>query len=378
MGTYDAQTISNSLVDDVDADMLRHMEHGGTRTCTRTQQLGHACRLLAGWEGVFSIADVLILAFYDRIMPELVEVEHFRQLLMPLVGARSGSELLIETPSPTKPKGFPSEAEWDELKEYSVKDVLRKGKLLRIELECQGRDDKHLYLHMGMTGRISCPGRVLKLESLKGGNVYPPPHTHLILKSNKHEVAFSDPRRFGRVVLRSATDDEFSELAPDALAEKADFDGIVENTTAIKKLLLDQKRVVSGVGNWICDEVLYQAEIHPDQTMLTSSERDVIVENLNFILETAVSRMEDELPADWLFHRRWDKRKGIGVKDAKGRPIKWITSAGRTSAICPSIQMLKPRKQAAKRKTLAKSRNAKSTEETEKTGNQRKKRSKTN
>jgi hypothetical protein len=40
--------------------------------------------------------------------------------------------------------------------------------------------------------------------------------------------------------------------------------------------------------------------------------------------------------------------------------------------------MLKPRKQAAKRKTLAKSRNAKSTEETEKTGNQRKKRSKTN
>lgn len=194
----------------------------------------------------------------------------------------------------------------------------------------------------------------------------------------KHEVAFSDPRRFGRVVLRSATDDEFSELAPDALAEKADFDGIVENTTAIKKLLLDQKRVVSGVGNWICDEVLYQAEIHPDQTMLTSSERDVIVENLNFILETAVSRMEDELPADWLFHRRWDKRKGIGVKDAKGRPVKWITSAGRTSAICPSIQMLKPRKQAAKRKTLAKSRNAKSTEETEKSGNQRKKRSKTN
>ena len=320
----------------------------------------------------------LLIAFFDSIMPELVEVEHFRQLLLPLVGARSGSELLIETPSPTPPKGFPSEAEWDELREYSVKNVRRKGKLLRIELECKDCEEKHLYLHMGMTGRISCPGRVLKLESLKGDDVYPPPHTHLILKSNKHEVAFSDPRRFGKVVLRTATDDEFAELAPDALTEKADFDGIVENTTAIKKLLLDQRAIVSGVGNWICDEVLYQAEIHPDQTMLTSSERDVIVEKLNFILGTAVSRMEDELPADWLFHRRWDKRKGSGVKDAKGRSVKWITSAGRTSAICPSIQKLKPKKQAAKRKVPAKSRNSdKSTEKAEKTGNQRKKRSKT-
>lgn len=308
-------------------------------------------------------------------MPELVEVEHFRQLLLPLVGA-SGGKLLIESPSPTKPKGFPSEEEFDELREYSVKDVLRKGKLIRIEFERNGREDMHLYLHMGMTGRISCPGRVLKLESLKGGDSYPPPHTHLILKSNEHEVAFSDPRRFGKVVLRPATHNEFEELAPDALTEETDFDGIVENSTAIKKLLLDQRAIVSGIGNWICDEVLYQAHIHPDQTMLTSSERDIIVEKLKFILETAVSRMEDELPEDWLFHRRWDKRKGSGVKDAKGRAVKWLTSAGRTSAICPSIQKLKSRKQAAKRKIPAKETRDKSKGTTEKTESQRNKRSK--
>lgn len=308
-------------------------------------------------------------------MPELVEVEHFRKLLLPLirVGGGGESKLRIETPSPTKPKGFPSKEEWDELTEFSVKDVLRKGKLLRIELECRGHDDRHLYLHMGMTGRISCPGRVLKLESLKGGDTYPPPHTHLILKSNAHEVAFSDPRLFGKVVLRPAQVDEFAELAPDALTEEADFDGIVENTTAIKKLLLDQRAIVSGMGNWLCDECLYQAQIHPDQTMLTSSERDSIVEKVKFVLATAVSLMEDELPEDWLFHRRWNKKRGGGVKDAKGRPVKWVTSAGRSSAICPSIQKLEPRKQAAKRKVGV----AKKTTKRQESQNQRNKRSKT-
>ena len=281
-------------------------------------------------------------------MPELVEVEHFRQLLLPLVGTSgSACKLRIETPSPTKPKGFPSDKEWDELRKYSVKAVKRKGKLLRIELECKGRDDQHLYLHMGMTGRVSCPGRVMKLESLKGDCAYPPPHTHLILKSNGHEASYSDPRRFGKVVLRPITEDEFVELAPDALNDGSAYDGIVGNTTGIKKLLLDQRAVVSGIGNWICDEVLYQAQIHPDQTMLTSQERDIIVAKVKYVLETAVAHIEDDLPSDWMFHRRWDKRKGGGVKDVEGRAVKWITSAGRSTAICPSIQKLKPRKQAA-------------------------------
>ena len=279
-------------------------------------------------------------------MPELVEVEHFRQLLLPLVGT-SGSKLRIETPSPTKPKTFPSDEEWDELRKCSVKAVHRKGKLLRVELECKGRDDRHLYLHMGMTGRVSCPGRVMKLESLKGDCAYPPPHTHLILKSNGHEASYSDPRRFGKVVLRPITEDEFVELAPDALNDGSAYDDIVGNTAGIKKLLLDQRAVVSGIGNWICDEVLYQAQIHPDQTMLTSQERDIIVAKVKFVLETAVAHIEDDLPSDWMFHRRWDKRKGGGVKDVEGRAVKWITSAGRSTAICPSIQKLKPRKQAA-------------------------------
>ena len=33
--------------------------------------------------------------------------------------------------------------------------------------------------------------------------------------------------------------------------------------TSVKSVLLDQEKLVSGVGNWVADEVLYQSGIHP-------------------------------------------------------------------------------------------------------------------
>ena len=295
-------------------------------------------------------------------MPELVEVECFRRMLLPLVcGSKkiavAGHKLMIETPSPTPPKSFPSKEQLNEvMKHYVVKDVLRKGKLLRVDLESPKREGRHLFLHMGMTGRISTPGNVPKLESLRGGDSFPPPHTHLIVKSNGHVVAFSDPRRFGKVVLCSTTENEFDDLAPDALDNPGTLDGIVGKRKGIKALLLDQKAVVSGVGNWIADEVLYQSKIHPDQTMLFSEEQDVICDKLRMVLATAVDYTDSnnvaELPADWIFHRRWSKGKGEVIKDAKGRRVTWIESGGRSSAIVPSIQKLKSRKKEAKQKVV--------------------------
>ena len=287
-------------------------------------------------------------------MPELVEVERFRRMLLPLVctsrSKKNGAvqRLAIETPSPTPPKSFPLDEELNELSNYTVKDVLRKGKLLRVDLESAKREARYLFLHMGMTGRISTPGDVPQLESLRGGDSFPPPHTHLILKSNGHVVAFSDPRRFGKVVLCSTSENEFDDLAPDALDIPGTLEGIVGKRKGIKALLLDQKAVVSGVGNWIADEVLYQSQMHPDQSMLSSEERDVICDKLRMVLATGIDCVvdgrEDGLPADWIFHRRWSKSKKEVIKDAKGRRVTWVESGGRTSAIVPSIQKLKSRK----------------------------------
>mmetsp|Transcript_4034 Transcript_4034/g.8875 ORF Transcript_4034/g.8875 Transcript_4034/m.8875 type:complete len:126 (+) Transcript_4034:76-453(+) len=94
-------------------------------------------------------------------MPELPEVENFRQILLPLVGTKvaaassksktkgsiinnkhassSSSSLILECPPPLPTKRFPSQNVMDSINEggYVMKDVLRKGKVLCVILEKQ-------------------------------------------------------------------------------------------------------------------------------------------------------------------------------------------------------------------------------------------------
>jgi len=224
-----------------------------------------------------------------------------------------------------------------------------------------GHESKlYLSLHMGMTGRISSPHHVPSLESLSEDDTYPPPHTHLILRSsNGEEAAFSDPRRFGSVLVDVGVDDDdhgdgedqnqalmvdeevsiptFRDIAQDALESSkaycaamklskaktphSDSDTntrqqhqqltIVEQLSnrkkGIKGLLLDQRAVISGIGNWVADEILYRSRIHPDQSYLTLTESQKLVEEMHQVLFTAVAGLNYGIgfPEEWLFHRRW-------------------------------------------------------------------------
>eukprot|EP00546_Thalassionema_frauenfeldii_P000161 CAMPEP_0178936030 /NCGR_PEP_ID=MMETSP0786-20121207/24911_1 /TAXON_ID=186022 /ORGANISM="Thalassionema frauenfeldii, Strain CCMP 1798" /LENGTH=292 /DNA_ID=CAMNT_0020614317 /DNA_START=331 /DNA_END=1209 /DNA_ORIENTATION=+ len=203
-----------------------------------------------------------------------------------------------------------------------------------------------------MTGRLVSPDM-----SCSWGNKYikddeeakfPPKYTYLILKSGEKKVAFADPRKFGSVSLcdNLATAEE---LAPDGLDETNSESNHLEKITScvsnqrlgIKALLLDQKRVVSGVGNWVADEVLYQCGIHPDQQNLTKEQACKIVKKLNSILSTAVVCLNQykAYPETWLFSYRWTRKKA--GKDCKGRSLTFLQSGGRTSAIVASIQKLR-------------------------------------
>ena len=139
------------------------------------------------------------------------------------------------------------------------------------------------------------------------------------------------------------TQSEFDDLAPDALT-KFNVEGLVGRPVGIKALLLDQKRVVSGVGNWVADEVLYQSQLHPEQTYLNLAQAMTLQEKLHFILNTAIACLDcgKDFPESWLFHSRWGKRaanNGTKVKDSGGRTVVFLKAAGRTSAIVPSIQV---------------------------------------
>jgi formamidopyrimidine-DNA glycosylase len=94
------------------------------------------------------------------------------------------------------------------------------------------------------------------------------------------------------------------------------------------------------VGNWIADEVLYQARIDPRRPARTLSlaESSRLRRRLLAVLTTAVRAGADgdRFPRRWLFHRRWDHDPL--ARTSTGAPIRWDTIAGRTTAWAPSVQ----------------------------------------
>jgi hypothetical protein len=110
----------------------------------------------------------------------------------------------------------------------------------------------------------------------------------------------------------------------------------------IKALLLDQGNI-SGIGNWVGDEIMYNAKIHPEQYSNTLSPEQVkqLHKSIHYVCGTAVELLGDseKFPETWLFKHRWGK----GKKDAtstmpNGEKIVFLTVGGRTSAVVPSIQ----------------------------------------
>lgn len=312
-------------------------------------------------------------------MPELTEVEDYRRILLQLKTEESQSlkeepkderkrggrhsrrtlnastipennstrTLIIETPSPTPPKNFPNKSELALLKKCHVADVERKGKLLRMVLQQPNKDEIHyMYIAMGMTGRISSKEYIPTLESLTNDTEFPPPHTHIIMKSGENVVAFSDSRRFGGISFGDPYEKQWNEFATDAMDPSASLENCIGKKKAIKGLLLDQRFAVSGIGNWIADEMLYQSKIHPDQTFLSKQEVTSLEESLVDILHTGNECLINgkEFPAHWLFHRRWSKAKAKAPKDHNDKTVKFISSGGRTAAFVPTIQKLKKRK----------------------------------
>ena len=117
----------------------------------------------------------------------------------------------------------------------------------------------------------------------------------------------------------------------------------------IKALLLDQAALVSGVGNWIADEVLFQAGIHPEAVCRTLSDEQTgrLHAALLHVVRTAVAANADggKFPDTWLFHYRWRKGAAGGkVPGADGGPISFITVGGRTSAVVLARQRKGERK----------------------------------
>jgi formamidopyrimidine-DNA glycosylase len=173
---------------------------------------------------------------------------------------------------------------------------------------------------------------------------WPPKHSRLLLHCESVECAFTDSRRFGKVWIVSHPFEEppLVNLGPDAylhLPPLSDFSPLIQSqgkNKTLKSVLLDQS-VLSGLGNWMADEILHQAQLHPSQS-IQSLRQDHLVALWNAIhvivkISVECNANDDEYPKHWLFHSRWNRGK-----HRQEKALKWMTVAGRTTVFCPSIQ----------------------------------------
>ena len=210
--------------------------------------------------------------------------------------------------------------------------VRRKGKHLWMELDARPWP----LFHFGMTGSFALyrnaadRPRFWKVE---------------LLMEDGTRLAMPDARRFGRLRLQAEPESEspISDLGFDplfGLPSSAELHAMLARRQApLKAVLLDQS-LFAGVGNWIADEVLYQAGLRPDRRAcaLRPEETARLRARLLAIVKRAVAvdADSDRFPKGWLFHHRWGRN--AAARTAKGEKIVHATIGGRTTAWVPSRQ----------------------------------------
>jgi formamidopyrimidine-DNA glycosylase len=188
-------------------------------------------------------------------------------------------------------------------------------------------------------------------------DMWPPKYWKFQLKTEDPavEVAFTDPRRFGRVRLVNCPGGDIRKYSPlvengpdpvvdtDIFTEDFLKEKMHSRHVPIKALLLDQA-VISGIGNWVGDEVLFQAGLHPEQYCDDFSDEQIkkLYESIRHVCQFAVDKLgdSDQFPEDWLFHYRWSKGAKGGAHGhlPSGERLAFLTVGGRTSCYAPDRQ----------------------------------------
>jgi formamidopyrimidine-DNA glycosylase len=264
------------------------------------------------------------------IMPELPEVETARRLADKILCGRvivtahvAHDPIVLESVSTGRVRNA--------LEGARVLNTDRKGKHMWFEL------DRRPWpcIHFGMTGRFH----------VGDPREAPPAGCKLALATDDACLVFINHRRLGRIRLRRVplSEPPLSALGFDALNElppqRELYELLTRRTAPIKAVLLDQG-CLAGIGNWIADEVLYQAHIAPARRAsgLHRDEVAALRTTLSRILRHAVKvdADADRFPRTWLFHRRWGKRDD--ARTARGERIAFDTIGGRTTAWVPGAQ----------------------------------------
>jgi formamidopyrimidine-DNA glycosylase len=262
-------------------------------------------------------------------VPELVEVEIYRQALELVVGRTIES---IDTPDLWFVKGGASPADLElSLAGGTISSARRLGKLLSLDVR-NGDTESVLGMRFGMTGRIAVDGWQPIAELLYSSNSSDQQFVRFRLElDGGGAIVMIDPRRLGGVELMP---DE-SRLGPDAASiRSAELLQAVRGKRALKTILLDQSKV-SGVGNLICDETLWRSGLSP-RRLGASLGRDsvgLLARRLRSTIALLQRRGGSHL-GDLQPHRQ---RGSLCPRD--GYPLRRDDVGGRTTYWCPDHQL---------------------------------------
>jgi len=204
-----------------------------------------------------------------------------------------------------------------------------------------------LGIHLGMSGELT----------VRDSGYSAARHDHLVLVTPPHALVFTDPRMFGRVQFHQGAQPPswWTGIAPAMLSPKFTAEAVAgflrrRARAPIKAVLLMQERF-PGVGNWMADEILWRARIHPKRLAgaLASAEIKTLWRECRAVCRLALEKIAGRgrklppdlnvnIPETWLFHHRW--RAG-GRDPLTGVKLMRAEIGGRTTCWSPARQKLK-------------------------------------
>jgi len=273
----------------------------------------------------------------DSGMPELAEVEYFRKQWNPGLGKKI-EEVLIH-PKARIFRGTDTKALVSALTGARLERSEARGKqMLFVAQPAKAKTEAWLGLHLGMTGKLR-----MEKPGCEVGK-----HDHLVLRQAERALVFQDARLFGRVLFSEAAETPawWAGLAPDLLSKAFTEEALAEflhrrARAPMKAVLLMQERF-PGIGNWMADEILWRAGIHPKQAAgsLDAAMTRTLYREIRTVCREAleiIGTRWDDPPETWLFPHRW--RKG-GTCPKTGAKLMHATIGGRTTCWSPERQKL--------------------------------------
>ena len=271
-------------------------------------------------------------------MPELAEVDYFSKRWNP--GLKHRVDEVTLHPKARIFRGIDTAEMVQALTGAVLERSEVRGKQMLFVAKKRGVKERvWLGLHLGMTGEL----RVEKagFSATK--------HDHLVLGQGKRALVFADARMFGRVLFAEgvAAPGWWAKLPPDLLsaeftAKEMELFLKRRGRAPMKAVLLMQERF-PGIGNWMADEILWRAGIHPKQAAgsLDAGQRKALYLEIRWVCREALKIIGKDFsdpPDSWLFKHRWQKG---GTCPRTGAKLQHATIGGRTTCWSPGRQKLR-------------------------------------